>query len=71
MTPLTLLPRTLAQRTGNPAPAYHRCYKAILDGKLPAERVGREWHVADSDLPLAERLLGLSAPTTPTDFAAA
>ena len=71
MTPLILLPRTLAQRTGKPAPAYYRCYKAILDGKLPAERVGREWHVADGDLPLAERLLGLSAPATPAGCAAA
>ena len=59
-TPLTLLPRTLAARTHKPAPAYGRCYKAILDGLIPAEKIGREWHVSDSDLATAERVLGLS-----------
>lgn len=59
-TPLPLLPRKLAARTDKPAPSYIRCYKAILDGLIPAEKVGREWRVADSDLATAERVLGLS-----------
>ena len=60
MTPLTLLPRKLAERTGKAPPAYNRCYRAVLDGLVPAEKVGREWRVADSDLPVAERVLGLT-----------
>lgn len=59
-TPLPLLSRRLAERTGGPAPSYRVCYRAIVDGLIPAEKVGREWHVADADLPMAERVLGLT-----------
>ena len=61
-TPLKLLSGKLAQRTGQPAPGYRRVYQAILDGHIPAVRVGRELMVDDADLPVAERVLGLSAP---------
>ena len=60
MTPLTLLPRKLAERTGKAPPAYGKCYRAVLDGLVPAAKVGREWCIADSDLPVAERVLGLT-----------
>lgn len=61
---LTHLPRELApaaKRAGKPAPTYARCYRAVLDGTIPAEKVGREWQVADVDLPTVERVLGLTS----------
>ena len=61
MTPLTLLPTRCVARTGHPAPrgAYGRLYRAVIEGRLPAEKHGRNWLVPDEALPIAERELGM------------
>ena len=72
MTPLPSLSRKFAERTGQPAPGYNRCRRAILDGVIPAQKIGREWFVADADLPAAEEALGLvpAAPAQPSKVCA-
>ena len=72
MTPLPSLSRKFAERTGRPAPGYNRCRRAILDGVIPAQKIGREWFVADADLPAAEEALGLvsAGPAQPPEVRA-
>ena len=62
-TPLPQLSRKLAERTGQAAPGYRRIYKAIVDGQVRAEKIGREWVIDDDQLPTLERVLGLTTPT--------
>lgn len=73
-TTLAHLPRKLsqtAQHAGKPTPSYKQCYRAVLDGAIPAEKVGREWHVADTDLPTIAATLGLTASAQPVPAQAA
>jgi len=63
-TKLTDVPRTLAAQTGRPAPAgsYARLWRAVADGRLPAEREGAAgWRLRDEHMPAAARLLGMTA----------
>lgn len=63
-TSLAQLPRKLApatKRAGKPVPTYPCCYRIVLNGTIPAEKIGREWQVADADLPTVERVLGLTS----------
>lgn len=62
MTPLTLLPRRLADETGRPAPSYRQCYNAVLNGAVPAVRVNGRWFVRDEDVAAAAAALGLAEP---------
>ena len=63
---LTDVPRTLAERTGRPAPAgaYAKLWRAIADGRLTAERQGQGWWVRDEAMPHAAALLGMVAAET-------
>ncbi len=58
---LTDVPRTLAERTGRPAPAgaYAKLWRAIADGRLPAERQGQGWWIRDEDMLAAAAILGM------------
>ena len=44
--PLVQWSRELRKLTGRPI-AYNTCYRACLDGRVPAEKRGREWGTAD------------------------
>ncbi len=55
------VPRTLAARAGRPAPAgaYLRLWRAVVEGRLPAERVGGSWAIDDAHMAVAADILGL------------
>jgi hypothetical protein len=59
-TPLTLLPRTLADN-GYKAPTYRTCYEAARDCRIPASLDrGNRWYFNEADLPAIAQALGLS-----------
>jgi hypothetical protein len=39
---------------------YPRLWRALLEGKIPAERKGGRWMVSESALPIAAEVFGLS-----------
>ena len=53
--PLTDAPRALAAH--GLATTYHRLWVAIIAGHVPAERVGKRWHVRTADLPIIAQTL--------------
>jgi hypothetical protein len=57
---LVQLSRELGKIVVERPPSYRTLYSQILDGLLPAERIGREWAIRRSDLPQCARLLGLT-----------
>lgn len=46
---LTDLPRAL--RTYGVQTSYQQCWRAIVAGDVPAQRVGSKWRIAEADLP--------------------
>ena len=52
---LTDAPRALAAH--GLATTYHRLWVAIIAGQVPAERVGKRWHVREDDLPIIAETL--------------
>ena len=52
---LTDAPRALAAH--GLATTYHRLWVAIIAGHVPAERVGKRWHVREADLPIIAKTL--------------
>ncbi|MFC7478203.1 hypothetical protein ACFQS7_27915 [Dankookia sp. GCM10030260] len=62
---LVQLSRELGQVVVERPPSYRTLYSQILDGFLPAERMGREWAIRRSDLPQCARLLGLTLKALP------
>ena len=52
---LTDAPRALAAH--GLATTYHRLWVAIIAGQVPAERVGKRWHVRAADLPIIAKTL--------------
>ena len=52
---LTDAPRALAAH--GLATTYHRLWVAIVAGHVPAERVGKRWHVRASDLAVIAKTL--------------
>ena len=52
---LTDAPRALAAH--GLATTYHRLWVAIIAGQVPAERVGKRWHVREADLPIIAETL--------------
>jgi hypothetical protein len=63
--PLTQLPRELAPLLSQPPPTYRRCYYLVLDGRLPAEKPGREYEIRRVNLPDIARLFA-ALPNTET-----
>jgi len=53
--PLTDAPRALAAH--GLATTYHRLWVAVVAGSIPAERVGKKWHVRTADLPIIAQIL--------------
>lgn len=69
--PLSLLPRELAKRTGQPPLSYRRLYSAAVDGALPAERGSNgRWTVAQGDLDAIAAAFGLVPKATSSAIAA-
>ncbi len=59
---LPIASRDLAELTGKSV-SYSRLYKAVLDGTVPAERVGSRWFLRRADLPVVAGILGLTIRT--------
>ncbi len=59
--------RRLAAQYGRPAPegGYGRLWRAIVGGRLPAEKRGPFWLIREQDLPLAAAILDMVAETPP------
>jgi len=55
MIPLTDAPRALAAH--GLATTYQRLWIAAVAGSIPAERVGKKWHVRKDDLPIIAQIL--------------
>ena len=53
--PLTDAPRAL--RAHGLSTTYNALWIAIVAGRVPAERVGKRWHVRTADLPLIAQIL--------------
>ena len=53
--PLTDAPRAL--RAHGLATTYQRLWRAVVAGEVPAERVGKKWHVRESDLATIAQIL--------------
>ena len=53
--PLTDAPRAL--RAHGLSTTYQRLWIAIVAGHVPAERVGKRWHVRAADLPIIAKTL--------------
>ena len=53
--PLTDVPRALAAH--GLATTYQRLWRAVVAGQVPAERVGKKWHVREADLPIIAQIL--------------
>ena len=67
--PLSDVPRepdvvAAAEASGRRPPRYRMLYSRVIDGDLPAQRIGRVWHVARKDLPLIIERLGLTPGRT-------
>ena len=45
------------------APGYARLYRAVIDGAIPAEQIGRSWSIRRGDLPLVAAAFGLVPPS--------
>ena len=52
---LTDAPRALAAYGCETS--YQRLWGAVVAGQVPAERVGKRWHVRTADLPLIAQIL--------------
>ena len=48
--PLTELGRALVEHGATVS--YPRLWRAVCDGRIPAERVGRQWFINPDDLPV-------------------
>ena len=53
--PLTDAPRAL--RAHGLSTTYNALWTAIVAGEVPAERVGKKWHVRTADLPIIAQIL--------------
>ena len=53
--PLTDAPRAL--RAYGLSTTYQRLWGAVVAGSIPAERVGKRWHVRTADLPIIAQIL--------------
>ena len=53
--PLTDAPRAL--RAYGLSTTYNALWTAIVAGQVPAERVGKRWHVREADLPIIAETL--------------
>ena len=53
--PITDAPRAL--RAHGLSTTYNALWIAIVAGRVPAERVGKRWHVRTADLPLIAQIL--------------
>ena len=53
--PLTDAPRAL--RAHGLSTTYNALWIAIVAGRVPAERVGKRWHVRTADLPIIAQIL--------------
>ena len=53
--PLTDAPRAL--RAYGLSTTYNALWTAIVAGEVPAERVGKRWHVRTADLPIIAQIL--------------
>jgi hypothetical protein len=54
--PLPEVPRALRAATGASVP-YRMIYAAVLDARIPAEKLQGRWHVARADLPRIAQVL--------------
>ena len=61
---LISLRETLQEKHGLAAPTYSRLWRAAVNGRFPARRVHRVWHVRVADIPLVEAYYELTAPAT-------
>ncbi len=52
-------------------PSYRAIWNLVVDGRLPAEQVNRQYKIKRSDLPLIPPLLGLRLKAQSTSIAAA
>ena len=52
---LTDAPRAL--RAHGCETSYSRLWRAVVAGQVPAERVGKKWHVREADLPIIAQIL--------------
>ena len=53
--PIIEVPRAL--REYGLATTYQRLWRAVVAGEVPAERVGKKWHVRTADLPIIAQIL--------------
>jgi hypothetical protein len=53
--PIIEAPRAL--REYGLATTYQRLWRAVVAGEVPAERVGKKWHVRTADLPIIAQIL--------------
>ena len=53
--PIIEAPRAL--REYGLATTYQRLWRAVVAGEVPAERVGKKWHVRTDDLPIIAQIL--------------
>ncbi len=52
----------LRRNYGDRAPSYNTIWKAVTEGRIPAERRGRSWRVADTDLERVRVAMDLPRP---------
>ena len=45
------------------APGYARLYRAVIDGVIPAEQIGRNWSIRRGDLPKVAAAFNLAPPS--------
>jgi hypothetical protein len=53
--PIIEVPRAL--RAYGLSTTYQRLWRAVVAGDVPAERVGKKWHVRTADLPIIAQIL--------------
>lgn len=46
---------------GRDAPSYPQIYRAIIEARIPAEKLGRGWHLRREDMDRVRREFGLPA----------
>ena len=56
-------PRVLADFIGQRAPNYQALYRAVIDGRIPAERHDGRWWLRHEDMPEIARTFGLPVPS--------
>lgn len=54
--------REIKQHTGVEPPKPHAIYRAVLDGRIPAEFKSNAWWVRRSDLPAVAAVFGIDWP---------